>query len=419
MRANLMVNGKTQGRERLWAARSLSACMLGESDANKKTACLIANTIEDDLIRRGWPEGMIYGGEIDLIERFGVGRTVIRETVRILDMRGSARMRPGPHGGLRVLTPDRDSCAATVASYIHLSTTDDVKTIYEAEVILGRARTRLLSREDSRCGTAVPDLHRIFSIAFALFDSIVADVWDIQTQSAKPHLAKGYRSRAESIARLVLHAYRREDWVSGIRIGSARELCERYQADPSVVHQAIRILESGELAVSECGRGRGLRSRTPGPAAVCRLVNCYFAAHSLAPGDALALFRALVEEATLSVVACAGRVDIDRFACSLDALEAADSSTAPEMLRGAEACQFAALNNPLIDFFLLCTRVFSTYFMGERGHCREVDAAYLAGAREVLTAIRSRDGARAVAAERGKQAELALALARAPNVRRA
>lgn len=390
------------------AVRSLAACMLGEADAHKKTACIIAKTIEEDLIRRGWPEGTIYGSELDLIERFGVGRTVIRETVRILDMRGSARMRPGPRGGLRVLVPSRDACAATVASYIHLSTSGDVRTIHEAEEILGRARSRLLSRE---AGHYSPDLHYIFSIAFALFSSIVADLWDIQTQSAQPHQAKGYHSRAESIARLILNDFRREDWASGIRIGSAGELCERYRADSSVIHQAIRILESGELAVSEPGRGRGLRSRMPGPAVVCSLVNCHFAAHGLAPRDAMALFRVLAEEATLSVVACAERVDIDRFARALDALHAADSTTAPEVLRAAEACQFAALNNPLIDFFLLCTRVYSTYFASERGHCRAVDAAYLAGAREVLTAIESRDGARALAAERRKQVELALALA--------
>jgi DNA-binding FadR family transcriptional regulator len=385
--------------------------MLGESDNDKKTACIIANTIEDDLIRRGWPAGMIYGGEVHLIERFGVGRTVVREAVRILDMRGSARMRPGPRGGLLVLPPDRDSCAATVASYIHLSTSGDGRMIHEAEAILGRVRARLLSREGSHCRGPQTDLHQIFSIAFALFGSIVADLWDIQTQGAQPHQAKRYRSRAEIIARMILNEYPREDWVSGIRIGSAGELCERYRADSSVMDQAIRILESGELAVSEPGRGRGLRSRMPGPAVVCRLVNCHFAARGLTSSDAMTLFRAFAEEATVSVVACVGREDIERFAAALDALDAADSGTAPEVLRAAEASQFAALNNPLIDFFLLCTRVYSTYFIGEHGHCREADAAYLAGAREVLTAIASRDRDRALIAERCKQSRLALALA--------
>lgn len=415
MNARLSGNGWTRDSEGPRTIRSLAACMLGESATNKKAACLIANMIEDDLIRRHWPHGAIYGGEAELIKCFGVGRTIVREAVRILDVRGSARMRPGPHGGLRVLVPEREPCAATVASYIHLQATD-ASAVHEALAILDRTRARLLSREDKGYGTVKPDLQQIFSIAFSLFGGILADLSDIQSRGARPHLAKGYHSRAEQIARSVLSNHRREDWLSGIRIGSASQLCERYHADRSIVRQAIRVLESGELAVAECGRGRGLRSQMPGPATVCRLVSCYFAAHGFAPADAMVLFRALAEEATASVVRCAEPAHIDSFARSLDTLRAADSATAADALRTVESCQFAALNNPLIDFFLLCTRVYSTYFLGDVSHCRAADAVYLGAARELLMAIEGRDEDRALAAERRKQSALALALSLPWNI---
>jgi hypothetical protein len=145
-------------------------------------------------------------------------------------------------------------------------------------------------------------------------------------------------------------------------------------------------------------------------------VSCYFAAHGFAPADAMALFRALAEEATASVVHCAEPAHIESFARSLDTLRAADSATAADALRTVESCQFAALNNPPIDFFLLCTRVYSTYILGDVSHCRAADAVYLGAARELLMAIEGRDEERALAAERRKQSALALALSLPWNI---
>nr|MDT0667049.1 GntR family transcriptional regulator [Micromonospora sp. DSM 115978] len=46
------------------------------------------------------------GSEAQLMERYQVGRSVLREAVRILESRWVARPRPGPGGGLVVTAPD-------------------------------------------------------------------------------------------------------------------------------------------------------------------------------------------------------------------------------------------------------------------------------------------------------------------------
>lgn len=72
-------------------------------------AAQIACEIEAEIIRRGWPVGEALGSEAQLIERFGVGRPVLREALRILESRLVAKPRPGPGGGLVVTAPQRSS----------------------------------------------------------------------------------------------------------------------------------------------------------------------------------------------------------------------------------------------------------------------------------------------------------------------
>jgi DNA-binding FadR family transcriptional regulator len=68
----------------------------------------LAHAIEQEIISRGWPVGEGLGSEAQLMERYQVGRSVLREAVRILESRWVARPRPGPGGGLVVTAPDPD-----------------------------------------------------------------------------------------------------------------------------------------------------------------------------------------------------------------------------------------------------------------------------------------------------------------------
>ncbi|MFJ1969464.1 FadR/GntR family transcriptional regulator [Streptomyces sp. NPDC087903] len=92
---------------------------VGEPDARVGTlAAQIARRIEADVIRRGWPVGESLGSEVDLRERFGVSRAVLREAVRLVEHHQVAKMRRGPNGGLFVCAPDAGPATRAMVIYL-------------------------------------------------------------------------------------------------------------------------------------------------------------------------------------------------------------------------------------------------------------------------------------------------------------
>lgn len=77
----------------------------------RKLGEVLAERIENEIISSGWVVGTFLGNENDLMEKYGVSRSVFREAIRIVDYHGVAEMRRGPFGGLVVGTPDFESVA--------------------------------------------------------------------------------------------------------------------------------------------------------------------------------------------------------------------------------------------------------------------------------------------------------------------
>ena len=92
-------------------------------DAPKeKLAEVLAAGIHDDIAGRGWQIGALYGAETELLERYGVSRSILREAVRILEYHSVARMRRGPGGGLVITAPAPQASIDTVALYLEYRT---------------------------------------------------------------------------------------------------------------------------------------------------------------------------------------------------------------------------------------------------------------------------------------------------------
>jgi DNA-binding FadR family transcriptional regulator len=67
-----------------------------------KTSELIAQEILLDIVREGIGEGERLPQESEMIVKYGVARSTIREALRILEVAGLVSMRSGPQGGPRV-----------------------------------------------------------------------------------------------------------------------------------------------------------------------------------------------------------------------------------------------------------------------------------------------------------------------------
>lgn len=75
-------------------------------DPNQTLAKRTAVMICDDIENTGWHAGTLLGSEAELIDRYGVSRSVLREALRILEFQGAIATRRGPGGGIFVAQPD-------------------------------------------------------------------------------------------------------------------------------------------------------------------------------------------------------------------------------------------------------------------------------------------------------------------------
>lgn len=386
---------------------ALFSRMVGELLDGLKSGCRVAHHIEEDLIHLGWPVGMIYGSEAGLSERFQVGRAVVREAARVLEVRGCARMRRGPNGGLQVLCPSREQSVEMTADYLGLFGIE-ARHLDGAEDLLRRASARLAC-SPQRNGAA---LRQIDHIVLPFFNALVNSVRQLavdqaSAQSVAQNRPLFHRSRAGQIARRLMSQCTQQEWVQGVRLGSTFDLCERYGIDRDVLRQAIRILESAGMAMSVSGRGQGIVSQAPKPAAMCRFVNCHFAAHGLNPMAAMELFHAMNVEVIATVTRLATTSDIARIDKALDAMEHSSADQLTGTIYEAEESQFSIIKNPLIDLFLRSTKAFPAWDLFNDDKAALRHSVYLAETRNVAAAIARGDSAAAASAQEQKNRHIA------------
>lgn len=107
----------------------------------RKRGEVLAEQIEDEIIRAGWPVGEVIGSETELCDRYGVSRAVFREGIRIVGHHGVAEMRRGPGGGLVVIEPSVDAAVRTVSLNLEFGNISPLQ-INEARLALELACVR-------------------------------------------------------------------------------------------------------------------------------------------------------------------------------------------------------------------------------------------------------------------------------------
>jgi DNA-binding FadR family transcriptional regulator len=386
----------------LWTRRrDLFSDMVGERFRPSKLACRIANDIEEDLIIQGWQIGDIRGSEHELARRFGVCRVVVREAVRILEARGTARMRRGPNGGLLVQKPEKHHVLGMAIRYARLLACT-ASQIADARRLLSSVRRNLA--QDAAHSGANPIGEAANWAArdvLSFFDTIVEAAEAACAPCAvAPSIRARLRTRATHVAHRIMEDHQGAQWQEGCKLGAELDLCERYSVDRCVLRQAVRILESEGAVVSRAGRGHGLLLTRPGPGAICRLAQCYFASCDLTPAAVYSLFGYVSSVATALAAERASPADAARMDKAVTAFRNATSAhEQAELIFEVEESQFAILRNPLINLFLRSAKAFPCW-NGSAGLDRQPDKTlYIDLTTAVMSAIARNDPQGAASAQ--------------------
>lgn len=92
--------------------------MIAEGDRSAKKPEALARLMADAIRQSDLGEGARLGFESELMDRFGVSRNVMRESVRMLERYGIVEAIRGQHGGLRVRRPDPQRLVQATAVYL-------------------------------------------------------------------------------------------------------------------------------------------------------------------------------------------------------------------------------------------------------------------------------------------------------------
>lgn len=86
----------------------------------QKVSETVALEIIRDITNRGLTEGDRLPREVDMLGHYGVSRSSLREALRLLEVQGLIRIRPGPGGGPVVAVADPRNLSKTLRLHLHL-----------------------------------------------------------------------------------------------------------------------------------------------------------------------------------------------------------------------------------------------------------------------------------------------------------
>lgn len=288
--------------------RSDLADTVGIRTESLKLPFRIAQQIEKNIIAAGWPVHTVLGSEADLAACYAVGRDTLRETVRILGLRGVAVMRRGPGGGLVVAAPSLSPVVTAFSETCDLLSITD-KHIDEARLLIALLRyyTPLVPPGDigveqlgrlfehsglplahpEHAGSPLLGRPRLDSAANAvldLFESCVNELRMSDNQHAvtvQKLSSEGLGYRGLQLVRTLAFEVAEKARCGEQRIGSEDDLCERYGASKPVVRQAVRVLEMRGILRILPGRSGGLMVGKPSIDATVDLMVTYFSSRRL------------------------------------------------------------------------------------------------------------------------------------------
>jgi GntR family transcriptional repressor for pyruvate dehydrogenase complex len=121
-----------------------------ETHRPEKVAVVIARQIMSDVARRGLKPGDFLPAERTMVETYGVGRSTLREALRLLEFQGVISLKPGPGGGPILQDPSGADLASTMVLLLQMKQAP-FRTILEVrsavEPVISRLAAERMSDE--------------------------------------------------------------------------------------------------------------------------------------------------------------------------------------------------------------------------------------------------------------------------------
>jgi GntR family transcriptional repressor for pyruvate dehydrogenase complex len=222
------------------------AASLGTVEVPRSSEVL-AQRLEEHILTGEWPAGTPLPTERELAASTGLGRSSVREALRILEIRGLVRTRPGRYGGSVVARPS-DALLERHIGLFARGRSVPLRALVEARQALEPMVAYLASRNRT-----AEDLAELHAIAERLDAAAPGDVAHFLEENVRWHAALArachndlLRAFAASISGLMLEASRIEHFASA----DVRLL---------VTHAHRRILAAIEAGDADAARRRAER----------------------------------------------------------------------------------------------------------------------------------------------------------------
>ncbi|WP_165912287.1 hypothetical protein [Novosphingobium sp. PhB165] len=240
----------------------IEAFAIGFDDGPIQGPSHIAWLLESTALQSGWPLNKSLGSETDLLERFKASRDAVRGAIRIVEARGSMRMRRGCRGGLQLQTPRVETASVALAIYLRTHG-------YAPQEMEAAAATLAPLLPRSAAGEAIRALIKHAAAMMSDDMSIVA----------------GSDNRAESFAMEIIVNAGSPLPAEGVRIGNEAKLCGETGLGHRTFRQALNILEDLDMLQVSRGRGGGYILKPASFMGVVRRIFVLLASRQTSPGQ--------------------------------------------------------------------------------------------------------------------------------------
>ena len=126
-----------------------------DADRTSKTSERVALAIVHDIVAEGLRTGDRLQLEAAMIERYGVSRASLREALRLLEVQGLIKIKPGPGGGPVVGTVDPAHLARSATLYFHLGAAT-YEQLLQAQVLFEPLCAQLAAQHPDRRAAMKP-----------------------------------------------------------------------------------------------------------------------------------------------------------------------------------------------------------------------------------------------------------------------